>query len=64
MARSYLQAVRMKHLLWERLAEGVALPVAAARAAIAVGVSGPPAVARVSQRWMRKVAHSSLPDSQ
>jgi hypothetical protein len=52
----------MKRLLWERFAEGVAPP--AAGAAIAVGISGPPAAARIAQGWMRKAAHSSLSDSQ
>jgi len=53
----------MKRLMWERLAEAVASP-AAAGAAIAIGVSGPPVVAHVSQRWMRKSVHFALSDSQ
>ena len=48
---------------WERLAEGIPPPAAAAGAAIAALVSGPPAVARVAQGWMRKAAHSALSDS-
>ena len=53
----------MKRLLWERLAESVAPPPPAAGAAIAVGVYGPPAVARVAQRWIGKATHSALSDS-
>ena len=54
----------MERLTWERLAEAVAPPFAAAGAAIAIGVSGPPVVAHVSQRWMRKSVHFALSDSQ
>lgn len=60
----YSEAVCIKRLLWKRLAEAVAPPAAGAGAANAVGVSGPPAVARVSRRGMRKAARSALSDSQ